>query len=311
MTMANSSSVAPEFAGHLGHLTAEQEEALAVFKDNLLKADLYRASTEGRVASHDDATLLRFLRARNWQPAAAQKQFKDAEAWRSKHDVYNLYATFDSEEFEHSKRYYPRWTGRRDKKGLPLYVYRLAALEPLEKELFAVPPDRRYQCLIVLYEFMARFCFPLCSALPHPSSSTPISCTTSIIDLGGVSLTAMWRLRNHLQDASRLATANYPETLGAIAVVNAPSFFPTVWGWIKGWFDEGTRNKIMILGKDPGSNLLELIDAEDLPKTYGGTFEWNFEEPSLDDAAKKVLGEMPRGPVIFENGKLEQPSTAK
>lgn len=86
---------------------------------------------------------------------------------------------------------------------------------------------------IVLYEFMARFCFPLCSALPHPSNSTPISCTTSIIDLGGVSLTAMWRLRNHLQDASRLATANYPETLGAIAVVNAPSFFPTVWGWIK------------------------------------------------------------------------------
>jgi hypothetical protein len=139
----------------------------------------------------------------------------------------------------------------------------------------------------------------------------------------------MWRFRNHLQEASRLATANYPETLGTIAVVNAPSFFPTIWGWIKvrmqrsislgnlltnfkGWFDEGTRNKIIILGKDPGAKLLGLIDVEHLPKRYGGALEWNYEdELSLDSDAEKLLGEMPRGPIIFENGKAEQPSAAK
>jgi hypothetical protein len=43
----------------------------------------------------------------------------------------------------------------------------------------------------------------------------------------------MWSLRRHLQQASELATAHYPETLHTIAVVNAPSFFPTVWSWIK------------------------------------------------------------------------------
>ena len=48
-----------------------------------------------------------------------------------------------------------------------------------------------------------------------------------------MSLGALWSFRSHLQDSSRLATANYPETLHAIAVVNSPSFFPTVWGWIK------------------------------------------------------------------------------
>lgn len=138
----------------------------------------------------------------------------------------------------------------------------------------------------------------------------------------------MWRLRNHLQEASRLATANYPETLGTIAVVNAPSFFPTVWGWIKvsidislcsilwyafkGWFDEGTRNKISILGKDPGPKLLELIHAEDLPETYGGMLKWNFEdEPELDDAAQKLIGEMPKGPVTFESGGVARPSVAE
>ena len=61
----------------------------------------------------------------------------------------------------------------------------------------------------------------------------PISSAVSIIDLADVSLGLMWSLRNHLQEASRLATDNYPETLGTIAIVNSPPFFPTVWGWVK------------------------------------------------------------------------------
>jgi hypothetical protein len=43
----------------------------------------------------------------------------------------------------------------------------------------------------------------------------------------------MWSLRRHLQQASELATAHYPETLHTIAIVNAPAFFPVVWSWIK------------------------------------------------------------------------------
>jgi hypothetical protein len=43
----------------------------------------------------------------------------------------------------------------------------------------------------------------------------------------------MWSLRRHLQQASELATAHYPETIHTIAIVNAPAFFPTIWNWIK------------------------------------------------------------------------------
>lgn len=57
----------------------------------------------------------RFLRARRFDPAKAQKQFADAETWRSKNNVDELFATFPVDEFESSKRFYPRWTGRRDK----------------------------------------------------------------------------------------------------------------------------------------------------------------------------------------------------
>ncbi|KAF8208586.1 CRAL/TRIO domain-containing protein [Mycena galopus ATCC 62051] len=293
------------FAGHLGHLSTSQEEALAAFKRALTEAKLY----DPQVAQPDDPNLLRFLRARSFDPTAALKQFSDSDKWRREHDADNLFKTFDATEFENSRRFYPRWTGRRDKNGLPVYVYHLASMDSaIQKELDSVPPERRYQRIVALYESMIRFNMPMCSFLPHPQQTTPITCVTTIIDLQNVSIGSMWTLRSHLSESAKLATANYPETLSTIAIVNAPSFFPTIWGWIKGWFDPGTRNKIHILGKNPAETLLKHIDAENLPRQYGGTLEWEFfSEPNLDDATKEVIGEMPKGPHIFVNGVVAKP----
>lgn len=48
---------------------------------------------------------------------------------------------------------------------------------------------------------------------------------------------------------------------------------------------------------------MKLINAEDLPRQYGGTLEWEFfSEPNLDDATKEVIGELPKGPHVFVNG---------
>ncbi|KAJ7457661.1 CRAL/TRIO domain-containing protein [Mycena galericulata] len=290
------------FVGHLGHLSPSQEDALVAFKRILTEADLYDPA---QPEPCPDVTLLRFLRARSWDPAAALKQFSDTQGWRRVHDVDNLYATFDAAEFEDSRRFFPRWTGRRDKNGMPILVYRLASLDSgIQKELSAVPPERKYQRIIVLYEGLIRFIMPLCTFLPHPSQ-TPISCVVTIIDLQDVSIGAMWTLRSHLSESARLATANYPETLRVTVIVNAPSFFPTMWGWIKGWVDKGTQDKIHILGKNPGETLLTLIDAENLPHQYGGTLDWEFfSEPNLDDATKEAIGELP---AVFVDGAVAKP----
>lgn len=110
----------------------------------------------------------RFLRARRFDPAKAQKQFADRAAWEKKYDVANLFANFPTEEFENSRRYYPRWTGRRDKvramfivhqshlltkciqNGLPVYVYKLSALSSgIQDEISSVKPERRYERMCV------------------------------------------------------------------------------------------------------------------------------------------------------------------
>lgn len=92
--------------------------------------------------------------------------------------------------------------------------------------------------LFALYENLCRFVLPMCSAMPDRTiSETPVSQSSNLVDLSKVGLTKFWSLRNHMSDASTLATAHYPETLDRIFVVGAPSFFPTVWEWAKKWFD--------------------------------------------------------------------------
>jgi hypothetical protein len=105
-----------------------------------------------------------------------------------------------------------------------------------------------------------------------------------------------------------LSSAHYPETLNTIAVVNAPSFFSTIWNTVvKHALDEGTRNKIHVLGHEPGPTLQEIVKPEDLPKVYGGELEWKYEdEPVLDAVIQSVVGEtLPPGPIGWQDNKVE------
>jgi hypothetical protein len=104
-----------------------------------------------------------------------------------------------------------------------------------------------------------------------------------------------------------LSSAHYPETLSTIAVVNAPSFFPTVWSAVSRFFDEGTRRKVHVLGAEPGSTLLELIESKDLPQIYGGELKWKYEdEPIYDDEIEAIVGHsLPPGPLVWEEDKIK------
>ena len=72
--------------------------------------------------------------------------------------------------------------------------------------------------LFALYENLLNFVMPLCSQLPRPNMETPIVASTNIVDVSGVGLKQFWNLKGHMQDASVLATAHYPETLDRIFV---------------------------------------------------------------------------------------------
>lgn len=74
-------------------------------------------------------------------------------------------------------------------------------------------------------------------------------------------------------------------------IIGAPSFFPTVWGWCKRWFDPITTSKIFILAPhEVKPTLSAFIDVANIPKKFGG--ELDFEcgmLPVLDAPILNVL----------------------
>ncbi|KAF2433824.1 CRAL/TRIO domain-containing protein [Tothia fuscella] len=291
-------------AAHLGHLTEVQQSALDSFKKLCQKQGYYHsAGTDGRTTdSHDDETLLRYLRARKFQPEEAVKQFKATEDWRKENHLDELYNTIDVKEYDETRRLYPQWTGRRDRRGIPVYVFEVAHLNSktisaYEKSVsksatVASKVPIKMLRLFALYENLTRFVLPLCSAIrdrPHPE--TPVSQSNNIVDINNVGLKQFWNLKSHMQDASTLATAYYPETLDRIFIIGAPGFFPTVWSWIKRWFDPITVSKIFILHpSDMKQTLEKYIAPENIPKKYGGTLEYQFGDmPILEDAITNNL----------------------
>jgi hypothetical protein len=82
-----------------------------------------------------------FLRARGFNIAAAKTQFTDAETWRKKNNVHKLYHGMSVEIIEHAKRFYPRWTGRRDKVRIVI-VTRTWKKEVLTLQLVGPPTIR-------------------------------------------------------------------------------------------------------------------------------------------------------------------------
>lgn len=232
--------------------------------------------------------------------------------------------------------------------GRPVYVFPVrhltkAKLKAYLKRLESCPTAKSYDLspadlhFHALYENLLQFVFPLASQLSHPQASRPISASTHIIDVSGVSVRQFWGIRKYLQEASVAATTHYPETLGrvfvsifpllrdvsvvgslmrcpALQVVGAPAFFKSIWEVISQWFDPVTRSKIFFLSADETHEVLRsYIDESDLPVVYGGQLDWEWQDlPKLDEPAQRLVNNIyesseqapvvPEGPVIFESG---------
>lgn len=95
-----------------------------------------------------------------------------------------------------------------------------------------------------------------------------------------------------------------------LQIIGAPGFFPTVWGWIKRWFDPITVSKIFILApKDVLPTLSQYIDPENIPKKYGGNldFEWGnmpILEPEIESAIEWIAPEKQNGKNIYPIGPM-------
>jgi len=245
--------------GYLGNLTVPQLHCLEKLKKEIKEEGLY---DEKR---HDDATLLRFCRARKFDYAAVKAMFIAAEEWRKTFGVDEIVANFEFPEKAEVDKYYPQYYHKIDKDGRPVYIERLDKLN-ITALYAATTPERQLKRLVWEYEKSLNTRTPVCSRVV----GHPVDTFCTILDLKNVGISGFWNVRSYVSDASSIGQNYYPETMGKFYIINAPFGFSTIWSVIKKWLDPVTQNKIQILGSSYAAELLKQIEPQNLPKDLGG-----------------------------------------
>jgi len=191
-----------------------------------------------------------------------------AEKWRKDFKVDEIVKNFEFKEKEEVDKYYPQYYHKMDKEGCPLYIECIGNLNM--KALNEVTTiERLLQCLVLEYEISITKRLPACSsAVGHPVETF---CT--ILDLGGVSLSNFYHVKDYVSAAASIGQLRYPGRMGKFFIINASWAFSAIWAMIRPWLDEVTASQVEIVGGGYKEVLLKQIPKENLPKEFGGECE--------------------------------------
>lgn len=241
--------------------------SLAINKDAVFEQFVAELKSGGiyNESRHTEGLLHQFLRARKYNLQKSVLMITNCEKWRVDFKVNELVRTFAFPESTRLKKIYPRYFHKVDKVGRPIYIEQLGSVD--SKKIFEnCTLDRFLQGYVRDSEKTFNYRFPSCSA----KTGTLINQSCTILDIKGLPISSILDVKNVLKSVSSISQDNYPESLGKMLIINAPMMFSSVWPMLKAFLDENTAQKINILGSNYHKQLLEVIDAENLPEYYGG-----------------------------------------
>ncbi|KAJ1035403.1 hypothetical protein NDA13_000819 [Ustilago tritici] len=254
--------------GHPGNLTSAQTHALQELTA-ALKRDGALHTSESETPSHQETQLLRFLRARNFNPEAARTMYLKAEAWKKEIQLDHLISTFSfSERDIVASHGWSMYFHKTDKLGRPIFIQDLGNMDTTS--VFRnTTPERVIQNFAVTLELAVRHRYEACTI----SSGRWVDDNYTVVNLAGLGLSTFWSMKGQLQQLLGILDNNFPELSGRVQIINAPYMFSTIWSWIKGWLPTVTVEKIDIAGADYHERIWEFVKKEDWPKSLGGECE--------------------------------------
>jgi len=282
-------------------LTPSQMEILREFRSELEEEGHLKPN---ETLGTDDETLIRFLKARKFNLLASKRMITQCLQWRHQFEgigIDGLYQQIDPFDFPNRDQvfqYWPIYFHGIDKLGRPVSIQKFGSLD-LTKLYSVIDKESHFKVLVANCEALTREILPACThrkhmislekspksnqrpepARPNPLSQPTSSCQISnafcIIDLKGFTLTQFWQIKNVARTCFSISQDYYPETMGYLAIINAPKSFSTIFKAIAPWLSKETISKINILGEDYQSTLLEHIDDVNLPSYLGGKCDCN------------------------------------
>ncbi|CAI9088119.1 OLC1v1022364C1 [Oldenlandia corymbosa var. corymbosa] len=241
---------------------AKEETAVSELRQKLLERDLLPAR-------HDDYyTLLRFLKARDFNIEKTIQMWEEMLRWRKEYGTDTILEDFEFEELEEVLQYYPQGYHGVDREGRPVYIERLGQAHP-GKLMRITTIDRYLKYHVQEFEKAIYEKFPACSI----AAKRRICTTTTIIDVQGLGAKNFSRTAaNLLASLTKIDNNYYPETLHRMFITNAgPGFKKVLWPAAQKFLDAKTIAKIQVLEPKSLGKLLEVIDPSQLPDFLGGS----------------------------------------
>lgn len=237
---------------------------------------------------------VRFIKATKNLKDAASRWVETCD-WRAENHMDEL--LFQAQPaFAYVKRCYPHYIHRKARNGMYCYYERpgLADFpEIITSSEFSLADVMRHYC------FMSEYLWNILE--PGPEAKM-----VSVWDVAGVKVSDIsggdfsQRTRTLMKQLMTTMQRHYPERSGALIILNAPSWFTSIWRLISPHIDVKTKKKITILGKEYHEKLFELVAPENVPKELGGTDSASFgespEEIALYEYVAKLSGSVAPAP---------------
>ncbi|KAJ2982963.1 hypothetical protein NQ176_g1046 [Zarea fungicola] len=253
---------------------------------------------------HPDVLALRFLRARKWDVQKALIMFIAAVNWRkaemkvddnvmrngeagaaSDEKSANSKAKQLGSDFLAQLRMGKSFLHGSDREGRPICVVRVRLHHGGEQSAESI---ERYTVHVI----------ETARLLLQP----PIETATIVFDMTNFTLSNMDYAP--VKFMIKCFEANYPESLGAVLIQNAPWLFQGIWRIIKPWLDPVVAAKVHFTNGRSG--LEEFIAPSQIPKELGGDEDWEYsyiepvegENSSMEDTATRDAILKERGVLV-------------
>ncbi|KAI9184711.1 hypothetical protein LWI28_000339 [Acer negundo] len=219
--------------------------------------DSLKVTFENMHQGYITETLVRFLKARDWNAVKAHKMLVDCLQWRIENEIDKILA----------------------KPILPAHLYRavrdshLVGVSGYSKEghpvvaigvglsTFDKASVHYYvQSHIQMNEYRDRVILPSASK----NYGRHIGTCLKVLDMTGLKLSALNQIKL-LTVISTIDDLNYPEKCDAYYIVNAPYIFSACWKVVKPLLQERTKQKIQVLQGNGRDELLKVMDYASLP----------------------------------------------